>query len=403
VRFLILTQYYAPEIGATQIRLGAVSRALRHLGQEVEVVTALPNYPAGKIFPEYRGSFIRREIIDGVKVNRVWAYPASGAGGQRLLNYLSFLITSLAVLWRRSRPDFVLVDSPPLFLSLPGFVAARCWKARMIFNVADLWPDEVKEMGVLREGLVLRLAEYLEAWTYRQAAKVNAVTEGIRSRLLQKGVPEEKILFLPNGADLELFQPRPVDMGLARELGLVGKKIILYAGGMGYVHGLDSVMEAAQIVSAHKEILFLFIGGGPEKAKLQKRAQEYALDNVVFLDPAPPEYIARLYSLAAAGLVSVKALPSFNGFRSAKMFPAMASGVPLIYCGIGEGPQLVQQAEAGLVVKPENAESLAAAVLTLVQNTGLANQYGSNGRKYMEENLDWNGLVKNWLGQLLNK
>ncbi|MFZ0283228.1 MAG: glycosyltransferase, partial [Bacteroidales bacterium] len=191
---MILTQYFAPEIGATQIRLGAISKALLHLGHSVEVVTALPNYPAGKIFPEYRGRFSCQEEIGGVKVHRVWAYPASGAGANRMLNYFSFLFTSLFALWRVPRPDILLVDSPPLFLSLPGFIASRWWKTGMIFNVADLWPDEVREMGVLREGLVLRLAEYWEAWTYRHAKKVNAVTEGIRSRLIQKGVPEPKIL-----------------------------------------------------------------------------------------------------------------------------------------------------------------------------------------------------------------
>lgn len=401
MRFLILTQYYAPEIGATQIRLGAVSKALLHLGHEVEVVTGLPNYPSGRIFPEYRGRFSHRENIGGAEVHRVWLYPASGAGGQRLLNYLSFLLTSLTVLWRRSRPDYILVDSPPLFLSLPGLLAARCWKAGMIFNVADLWPDEVVEMGLLKEGLALRLAERLEAWTYRQAAKVSAVTEGIRTRLLEnKGLPEEKVLFLPNGADLELFQPRPAETRLAQELGLAGKKIFLYAGGMGYAHGLETIIEAAGILSGNAEIRFLFIGGGPEKSKLQQMVRENSLDNVTFLDPAPPEYIARLFSLATAALVSVRAFPTFNGYRSAKMFPAMASGVPLIYCGIGEGPQLVKEAEAGLVIEPGNAEVLAEAVLTIAQDADLANRLGSNGRKYMEENLDWNKLVKNWLGQL---
>jgi colanic acid biosynthesis glycosyl transferase WcaI len=403
LRFLILTQYYAPEIGATQIRLGAITKALMHLGHDVEVVTALPNYPSGKIFPGYQGRFACHERIGGAKVHRVWVYPASGAGGKRLLNYLSFLLTSLTALWRKPRPDFLLVDSPPLFLSLPGLLAAKWWKAAMIFNVADLWPDEVREMGLIRDGVLLRLAEHLEAWTYRQAEKVSAVTEGIRSRLIQKGVPRQKILFLPNGADLELFRPRPVDVGLAQELGLVGKNIFLYAGGMGYAHGLDSFIQAAKLLSRHEEIFFIFIGSGPEKSKLQKRAQESGLKNVVFLDPAPPEYIARLYSLATAGLVSVRAFPSFNGFRSAKMFPAMASGVPLIYCGIGEGPDLVRASEAGMVIEPENAAALADAVLNLAKDTRLAKRLGNNGRKYMEENLDWNKLVKNWLGELLNE
>ena len=402
MRFLILTQYYAPEIGATQIRLGAVSKELVRLGHEVEVVTALPNYPAGKIFPEYCGRFSCKESMGEVKVHRVWAYPANGSGGKRLLSYLSFLLTCLTVLWKRPRPDFLLVDSPPLFLSLPGLLAAKRWKAGMIFNVADLWPDEVREMGLIGDGVFLRLAEYLEAWTYQHSQKVSAVTEGIRSRLIQKGVPEQKILFLPNGADLELFQPRPFDLELIQELGVSGKKMFLYAGGMGYMHGLDSVIDAAHHLSGHKDILFVFIGSGPEKSKLEKKAQDYSLNNVRFMDPAPPEYIARLYSLATAGLVSVRALPSFNGFRSAKMFPAMASGVPLIYCGIGEGPQLVRDAEAGLVIEPEDPEALKEAVLTLAHDSGLAKRLGSNGRKYMEANLSWNGLVKNWLGQLFN-
>lgn len=400
MRFLILTQYYAPEIGATQIRLGAVAKALRHLGHDVEVVTALPNYPAGKIFPGYRGCFSCQEMIGGAKVHRVWVYPASGAGGKRMLNYLSFILTSLAALLRRRRPDFVMVDSPPLFLSLPGLLAAKFWKAGMIFNVADLWPDEVKEMGLIKDGVALRLAENLEAWTYRQAERVSAVTEGIRSRLIQKGVPRRKILFLPNGADLEMFQPRPSETQLALELGLAGKKIFLYAGGMGYAHGLETIIEAAGILSGNEDIHFLFIGGGPEKSKLQKMVQENSLDNVTFLDPAPPAYIARLFSLATAGLVSVRAFPTFNGYRSAKMFPAMASGVPLIYCGVGEGPQLVKEAEAGLVLEHGNAEALAEAILTLANDPGLAKRLGSNGRKYMEENLDWNKLVKNWIGQL---
>jgi colanic acid biosynthesis glycosyl transferase WcaI len=399
MRFLILTQYYAPEIGATQVRLGAIARALLDLGHEVEVVTALPNYPAGKIFPQYRGRFCSREEIEGVEVRRVWIYPATGTGIKRLANYLSFVLTSLLALWRCRSPDFLLVDSPPLFLGIPGLMAAGFLRTKMIFNVADLWPDTAREMGVLDNEIIYKLLIYIENMIYDKTFLISAVTDGIREALPKKGVPPDKIIFLPNGVDLKIFKPRPPDSELIHELQLQGKKVILFAGGLGYAQGLDTVLEAAQILSRRREIMFVFIGDGPEKPRLVELAKSRGLENILFLEPAPLQMVARLYSLSVAGLATLRDIPLFEGARPSKILPAMASGVPVLYCGKGEAPRLIENARAGLAIPPENPEALAEGVIKLVDDPGLAKQLGRNGRKFVETNLNWSDLVRTWVEQ----
>jgi glycosyltransferase involved in cell wall biosynthesis len=400
MRFVIVTQYYSPEIGATQVRLSAVAAALRNLGHNVEVAAALPHYPKGRIDPAYRGCFYRQEIIDTVKVNRVWVYAAMGTGVKRLASYFSFALLGLWPLSKCRRPDYVWVDSPPLFNAIPGFLAARAWGAKMILNVADPWPDTVRELGLITNPGLLRLAERFEKWAYNRAYRVTAVTRGIQHLLGRKGVPPEKVMFLPNGVDVSLFKPRPADRALLKTLGLEGKKTVLYAGTMSYIHGLDTVLEAATVLRNEQDLVFLLIGGGSEGNRLKQAARDQKLDNVVFLDPAPPEFISRLYSFSMASLALVRNNSLANLTRSAKMFPAMAAGVPLIYSGTGEGAEIVAKAKAGLVIPPENPQALAEGVLLLANNPDMAGQLGANARWYAERHLDWNKLVRSWVDGL---
>lgn len=401
MRFLILSQYYAPEVGAPQVRLGAMARTLKSLGHEVEVMTALPNYPHGRIAPDYRGRFFLQEEIDGIKVHRIWLYAAQGAGLKRLVSYLSFAFLALIGLWRCSSPDYVFVESPPLFLSLSGFVMARLWRAQLIFNVSDLWPDSAKELALIDNTMILRLAEYLEDWSYRVSDKVTAVTEGIRQAFLdRKGVPAHKVLFLPNGVDSELFKPRARDQELSERLRLQGKRLILYAGTMGFAQGLETVLAAAGGLMTRQDLIFVFIGDGAEKEKLRALAAKASLGNVIFLEPAPLEFVARLYSLALAGLTVLRDIPLFQGARPSKMFPSMASGVPVIYSGAGEGARLIEGAQAGLIVPPENPTALAEAVVQLADNPELSRHLGQKAREYAEQHLNWQVSVGSWLGQL---
>jgi colanic acid biosynthesis glycosyl transferase WcaI len=402
VRFLILTQYFPPEHGAPQVRLAAFARVLHRAGHEVEVVTAMPNYPTGRIFESYRRAFYRREEWEGVAVHRVWLYAAMGAGFKRLVNYLSFTVTSLVALLRARRPDYLFVESPPLFLGLSALLAARMWRVPVIFNVADLWPDSVRELGIVNDGPVLRAVERLERWIYRKATYVNAVTEGIRTTLIErKGVPASKVLLLINGVDTEMFSPGPPEPDLTRELGWEGKRVLLDAGTLGIAQGLTVALDAMQALRERApEVLLAFIGDGSERKSLEAAARERGLANVRFYDPRPPEYVARLYRCASAGLASLKKLSLFEGARPSRILPAMASGKPVVYSGLGEGAHLLERARAGVVTRPEDPVALADAIARLAADPRLAADLGASGRRFVEAELSWPAVVGSWVDDL---
>jgi putative colanic acid biosynthesis glycosyltransferase WcaI len=401
MRFVILTQYFFPEIGATQARLDAVCTELVHAGHQVEVVTAMPHHPTGRIAPSHRGRFYTRETRNGVTIHRVWLYAANGSGLKRILNYLSFMVTSLAAIVRAKRPDYLFVDSPPLTLGVSARIASMMWRRPLIFNVADLWPDSARDLGMLGDGTVLRIASLLERWIYCRAEWVTAVTEGIRTALLErKHVPAKKLLFLPNGVNTRLIRPLPPDEELRKQLGLTRKRVVLYAGNHGYAGALDQLLDAASRIGDHERIHFLLVGDGPQKARLQTRARQLGLTNVTFLDPVPLDELPRFISLADCAVVTLRRVNVMRGARPAKALVMMAAGKPVVLAAEGEAAELISRAEAGFVVPPENPPALARAIRSLLSDPAAARAIGLNGRAYIQNNLEWSLLVRNWLFQL---
>ena len=405
MRFLIVTQYFPPEIGAPQVRLSAVAKALVARGHEVEIATGMPNHPTGTIFPEYRRKFYLKEEWRGCEVHRVWLYAALGAGFRRILNYLSFAALVMFPLFRVRKPDVILVESPPPFVMAPVVLFNLFWRARLVLNVADLWPDSITELGLMREGLVTRILRRFELWCYRHADNINAITNGIEESLIvNKGVPKSKVLFFPNGADTTVFTPSLRDTKIASDLGLEGKHLILYAGTIGYAHGLDVALHAMANIGARVPSAYLIIiGDGSERERLTQAAKELDLNNVSFLPAKPPEYIARLYSVATAGLACLRPLPFFEGARSSKIFPIMSSGKPVVYSGAGEGARLVLEAQAGIVTTPGDSEALSEAFVVLITDRKKAEEYGRNGRDYIVKNLGWETIIDRWLLELASK
>jgi len=400
MRFLILTQYYPPEVSAAPVRLTALARELGRLGHQVEVFTAMPNHPVGRIFDGYRGKCYLKETVEGVTVHRAWLYAAMGTGIRRIFNYLSFAFTALLLLGKATTPDVIFVESPPLFLSIPARWWAWRWRVPFIFNIADLWPDSVRELGLMRDGPALRLAERLERWTYRKARFLTAVTEGIRTTLLEKkGIPPEQILFLPNGVDVDVVRPLPYDQQLANTLGVEGKTVITYVGTHGYAHGLEVVIRTAKLL-AHENVVFLQIGDGSDKPRIMEMAAAEGATNIQFIDSIPPAEIPRYYSISLAGLSTLRNSPFFAGTRPVKIFSIMASGLPVLYSGAGEGARLVEEANAGVVLPAEDAEALAQAIRALRDDPARVKAFGESGRDYVVRNLSWPALVGAWVQEL---
>ena len=382
------------------MRLEAMVDELLAAGHDVEVVTALPNYPAPEIFEGYRGRFYDRERDGRLTIHRVWLYVARGVGMARLASYLSFAGTSAVGLARAQRPDVVFVESPPLFLGLTALAAARIWRRPWILNISDLWPDSVRALGVMQEGLALRLADRLEHFLYRHADLITAVTDGIESELASgKGVPRDKLLFLPNGVDTELFRPRPPDEAVRERFGIGTGRIVLHAGTIGFAHCPDAIVEAAELLR-ERDVTFVFAGDGSERPRIERLVRERNLTNVLFIGLVPLHAVADLYSVAIAGIATLRDLPLFEGARPAKVLPCLASGKPLVYSGRGEGARLIAEAESGIVVEPESGAAIAAAVSRLLDEPGLAERLGANGRRAAVERFGWKALVGDWLEQL---
>lgn len=401
MRFLILTQYFPPETGAAQVRLKELAKGLQRLGHSVTVVTAFPNHPSGIIPEQYRGHWFMRDEVEGLTVLRTWVYPVQrGRFWKRLLNYFSFTFSSLWGIAQAGSCDYLFVESPPLFLGMTAVIGSWLKRARLIFNVSDLWPESAVALGLVQNHTLIRLTEGLESWLYRKSWKLAAVTLGIRETWLKRGIPAAKITFLPNGVNLDLFQPQPPHEPTLRALGLEGKFVLIYAGTMGYAQGLETLLEAARILRAEPHYRFLFLGDGTEKPKLEAMAQDLHLPNVQFLGFQPVSEMSRYFSLAAASIVPLKKLKLFEGARPSKIFPAMGCAVPLIYSGEGEAVELIQEAKAGVTIEPENPQALAEAIRSLYALPDQGRSLGVNGRHYAEKNYAWDSIVANWLGEL---
>jgi glycosyltransferase involved in cell wall biosynthesis len=398
--FLFVTQYFPPEQGAVQVRLRSVTGELVRRGHRVEVATTLPSYPTGRIFPGWSRRPVQVATERGLRVVRVWSWASMGRGLGRVLNYLTFGPASLLALTRCRRADWVVVEYPTLFGALPAVWWCHLRHRKVVVNVADLWLDAVVGMGGIPSTRVVGLLRRLERWMLLHADVVTTVTDGYRDELIAKGVDPSRLAWLPNGADTTLFTPGPSDPSFRSSLG-VGERdhLVLYAGTHGYVHRLEVVLEAADLLR-DEPVVFLLVGGGSEKEPLERLAASMGLENVVFRDPVPPEEVARMLREADIGLASVRAGDAFRTIRSAKMWPTMASGRPVLYSGDDEGSRLVASIGAGVVTPAEDAVALAEAVRALVADPERAAELGECGRTWVEENASWRLLVGRWLERL---
>ena len=400
MRVLILSQYYPPEIGAAQTRLATVSRHLRERGHHPEVLTALPNYPWGKILPGYRGRVLTRERWDGIPVRRVWVRASKRVDSKRLLCYASFVGMSLVGAIGLRRPDVILVESPPPTAMLSGWLLGTLWRAKTVMYVADVWPDAAVDAGMMREGSrSLSLARFLERWAYRRADVVTLSARGAIERLVnEKGVDRSKVAFLPNGTAV----PNLPDRACARkELGVPDDQIlVLYAGTLSYFHGVGVAVRAMDLLRDDPRLRLLILGEGSELGEVRRLASELDVANVDFLPPVDAQRLDTYWAAADIGLSCQRDLRITEIMRLAKVVATMGAGRPVVLSGRGESARLVREAEAGLVAPPEDAAELAKALGDLARAPEERARLGANGRRYVEANLSWDSLLTDWLRQL---
>ncbi len=392
---LMVTPYYPPEKAAAAVCLSETATHLVQLGHEVTVLTTRPNYPIGIVPPEYRGHILQEERRQGVRVVRIWSYTCTNKGFfRRILAQLSFGCLAPIFGWKAvGRPDIIIVGSPPLFDAIAGRILSTGKKCPFIFAIADLWPESAVQLGMLRNRALIRLAQWLEWSTYRRAALICAVTEGIYTEIIRQGLPPEKVFLLPNGVNTSTFRPLP--QAQARlALGWDDRFTALYAGTHGLAQGLTTLLDVAERLLNWTDIRFVFVGDGAEKKDLVEQAKQRNLTNVLFLEPQPHEQIPLLLAGADVCVVPLRKLPLFEGAIPSKIYEAMACARPIVLSAAGEARWLAeQQAGAAIAVAPENSEELASAILELYEHPQKAQVLGQRGRAFVEEHFDWKQLV----------
>ncbi len=388
MRILFLTQFYPPETGAAQNRLADLVRCLAWSSHEVIVLTALPNYPRGEIFEAYRRRIFMEESANNVRILRTWLFTTKRKGfAPRIVNYLSFALFAFLIgILKIRRQDFVFVESPPLFLGLSGWLLSRLKRAKFIMNVSDLWPESAIALGMLRNERLVRWARWLEEFLYRRADLITGQTQGILDHI-GKRCPHKPIALMPNGVSAEAIIPasrmNETRERIRGEFGFNGKFVVGYAGLHGLAQGLETVLDASQLLTQEREILFVFFGDGPEKLLLSSRVAEQRLENVRFFPPQPTSRMPELLCGMDVALVPLKRHRLFQGAMPSKLFEAMGTGTPVIVSIDGEARSIVEKSQGGIYVEPENPQAMAEAIVRLHENPVLRSSLGENARTYV--------------------
>lgn len=404
MKILFLTQYYPPEIGAPQNRLHELAVRLKSKGIDVEVLTAMPNYPRMEVMEGYEKGQTREEVIDGIQVYRSKIFVSKSKSiVKRLLNYFSFVWTSY---WRGrklGKYDFLLVESPPLFLGYSAMHLSKKLKAKLIFNVSDLWPESAEKMGLVTNNTFLKMAYNLEAKCYRKSILITGQTQGIVDDIKTR-FSDRKVHWLPNGVDVNFYNPANIEKkNLRSEIGASEDDILFFYGGIiGHAQGLHTVIEAAKLVK-NSSIKIVLQGAGPVKDELIELKEKLEASNVIFRDSVPKSEMPFVLKEVDAALVPLRKLDIFMGAIPSKIFEAQAMKLPLLLGVDGEAKShFIDKAKAGLFYEPENAQDMADKMDWMANNKDELFEMKENARNYVSENFNRDKIAEDFLKVLNN-
>jgi colanic acid biosynthesis glycosyl transferase WcaI len=390
MKILYVSQYFPPEMGAPAGRASELSRLWVEDDHEVTVLTGFPNHPTGVIPPEYRRKFRRlvtRETYHGVEVVRTWLLPLPNRKAyERILNYSSFCVSAAATGIFLHQPDVVIATSPQLLVGLSGWWLARCNGVPFVLEVRDLWPESLAAVGVSNHNSLLhRSLARIAGFLYRSCDRLVVVSPAFKDYLVEHWqVPEDKIFVVENGVETSLFSPLAPNAALRRKLAAEKKFVASYIGTMGNAHGLETLLEAATLLRERApQVLFLLVGEGAEKERLISLARSRGLANVRFIGQQSRERIPAYIAASDACLVLLKKAELFKTVLPTKMLEFMSCARPVILGVDGHARKVMEQANAGIFVTPEDPAALAEAVMQLAADRALCESLGRNGRQHV--------------------
>jgi glycosyltransferase involved in cell wall biosynthesis len=364
MRILYLHQFFVTRAGVGGTRSYEFARRFVARGHSVGMVTA---EGGERTVDGIEVAGVRGGYSDYMSATAV-SYP------RRMRAFARFALAATRAALRGPRPDVVYASSPPLTIALPALAAAARWRAPLVFEVRDLWPEAPIQMGALRNPFARRLARTLERFAYRRSTRLIALSPGIRAGVLATGVPEERVALVPNASDLDLFDPAPRESG--------DRFTVSYFGTMGEANDLSAAVEAARLLP---DVEFVLMGDGKRRADLQRGAPE----NVAFPGvAAAKQEVAALAARSDACLTLFKDVPVLATNSPNKLFDSFAAGRPAIVNMNGWMRALVEENEAGLYVRAGDGDDLAAKIAWLRDHPDEAAAMGRNARALAEREFD---------------
>lgn len=383
MRILLITPFYAPDLGPSASLYTMLCEDLVRLGCEVSVISAVPHYPSGRVAEEFRGRLIKAEELNGVKVTRVWVPSVNRARlGWRIWSLACYQVLAAAIALGREY-DLLMASGPALEVALPVLVAGTLRPKPTVFSVHEIYPDVGVKLGVFRHRLTAGVVEWLERWCRARAGCVRVLSEGYKRVLEARGVSSAKLTVIGDWVDTDFIRPAPRHNAFSASWGLDAHFVVMHAGNFGLTQGLEHVVEAARRLASHPHIRFAFVGDGASREQLEGLVKAAGLSNIRFIPFQPRAVLPLVLASADVHLNTLKGGLATDSVPS-KCYSIMAAGRPLV-AAVDPGTDtwaLIQQADCGLPVPPDNPEALAEAIRELYDHAQYRERLGSNGRLY---------------------
>lgn len=385
---LFVSNYFPPEVNAPATRLYEHARQWVKDGGSLDIITAVPNFPEGVVYPGYKNRY-GEELIEGIHVARVPMYIAENKGTiKRILSYVSFMISAVWYSRRIARTaDIVVASSPQFFSAVAGYVMSRIRGIPFVLEIRDLWPESIVAVGAMRRNWIVRVFEKLEHFLYRKASHIVVVTNSFKRIITAKGIDGNKITVLKNGADWESFShpldPRIID-AIRRQYHLHEKFVASYIGTIGMAHGAEILLEAAQRCP-DPNIVFVVIGTGSKRESIAARQAQLGLTNFRLIEKQPKKMMPYFLEVSDVCVVHLRDVPLFSTVLPSKIFEAMATRTPIALGIRGEASEIVKESGAGIPFVPEDADALLETVLQLRGDPGRYEEMASKGFSYVRQ------------------
>ena len=388
MKILLINQVFVSPDEPGHTRHFEMAKFLQARGHELVIVASDLNYQTGRRTIARRGLHAEQKI-DGVRVLRSYMIPALHRSYiWRIISFFSFMFSSVWTALTVQDVDLIMGTTPPIFQAVSAWFVAWVRRKPFLLEVRDLWPEFGVSMGVLKNPMVIALARWLENFLYARATHILVNSPAYKEYMLSKGVPENKVTYIPYGTDVDMFNPEVDGSSIRNELGLDDKFVVLYAGALGQANDIDTILRAAERLNHESHIRFVLFGDGKERARLKSESARMKLTNVIFAGVCPKKEMPAIVAASDVGIAILQDIPMFRTTYPNKVFDTMAAGRATVLVIDGVSRELIESSNGGVYVRPNDDEMLAQKILELSKDPASVKQMGANARAYLVKHLD---------------